>query len=145
MRARPWQVLPPLLQELRTPELVPIILPIVLKILPQQDGAEFVETSLPALRCAGRAVQRMRRPPPWRQRHAAQTCPAASPRPAPPRRPLLTGADGDALLMLLQCAEVLAATAPKPVAAQLVPALLVRGMESGEWDNAMGRVGKGGA
>ena len=50
-RAHAPQVLPPLLQELRTAELVPIILPIVLKILPQQDGAEFVEASLPALRC----------------------------------------------------------------------------------------------
>jgi hypothetical protein len=89
-------VLPPLLQELRDVSLQPVLLPIVLRIVRQQDPAEFADASLPAL------------------------------------RPLLASAAGETLLLLVQHAELLQGCMPPAVAAQVIPALLVRAAEHGE-------------
>jgi hypothetical protein len=45
-------VVPPLLQELRDTTLQPTLLPIVLRIVQQQEPSEFVDATLPALRWA---------------------------------------------------------------------------------------------
>jgi SCY1-like protein 2 len=89
------QVLPPLLQELRTAELQASVLPLVLTIVGHQTPQEFQDTTLPAL------------------------------------QPLLATASGDTLLLLCRHADRLAAAAPRRVAAELVPAVLVRAMEHG--------------
>lgn len=43
-------MLPPLLQELRDVQLQPTLLPIVLRIVQQQEPGEFADATLPALR-----------------------------------------------------------------------------------------------
>jgi hypothetical protein len=44
------QVLPPLLVELRSPDLAPLVLPVVLRIATRQAPDDFAEATLPALR-----------------------------------------------------------------------------------------------
>lgn len=51
----------------------------------------------------------------------------------PTRRPLLTSASGETLLLLVQNAELLAKCMPLTVAAEVLPALLVRAAQHGEW------------
>ena len=71
------QVLPPLLQELRDTQLQPTLLPIVLKIVQQQEPGEFADATLPALRCAPGSMPARH----WLQRCSLRVCPvsAASP------------------------------------------------------------------
>eukprot|EP00887_Chlorella_sp_A99_P006890 scaffold2.g6890.t1 len=124
-----YLVLPPLLGELRSAELLPALLPVVLKIVALQarsilyqclDAAAF----LPADSAAPLALQ----PP---ADFADVTLPALA--------PLLASATGDALLLLVQNAELLAraggARPPgggPPPAAALLPALLARAAEHGD-------------
>lgn len=90
------KVLPPLLQELRSEDLQPLLLPLVLRMVECQDSSEFAEVMLPTL------------------------------------RPLLASAQGEALLLLTQHAALLGRAAPKAVAAEMVPQLLVRAAEKGD-------------
>ena len=44
-----WQVLPPLLAELRNETLQALVLPLVLNIIPQQEAQDFMDWTLPSL------------------------------------------------------------------------------------------------